>query len=77
MRDAQHGRFEVLTQNGCIVGAPTYLPVGELAVCQPLVGDVPRPSFPDELAATASERWRGRASVSLMSPSVVPRYAAR
>lgn len=66
MRDAQRGHFEVLTQNGCIVGAPTYLPVGELAVCQPLVGDVPRPSFPDALAATASERWRGRASVSLM-----------
>jgi predicted nucleotidyltransferase len=40
--DARQGRFEVLTQNGYIVGAPTYLPVGELALCRPLAGDVPR-----------------------------------
>jgi Nucleotidyltransferase domain len=64
--DARHGRFEIVTQNGYIVGAPTYLPVGELAICQPLIGQLPRPAFPDALAAAAPSRWEGRAAVSLM-----------
>jgi len=64
--DARHGRFEVLMQNGYIAGAPTYLPVGELAISQPIVGEVRRPSFPRQLAASAPERWQGRASVALM-----------
>ena len=33
----------MLTQNGYIAGAPTYLPVGELAVNRPLMGELPRP----------------------------------
>jgi predicted nucleotidyltransferase len=66
LTEARQGRFEVLSQNGYIVGAPTYVPVGELAVCQPIVGEVPRPRFPEPLAATAAERWEGRARVSLM-----------
>jgi predicted nucleotidyltransferase len=65
LRDAQDGRFEVLSQNGCVVGAPTYLPVGELAVAQPIMGEAPRPSFPDRLAETAPDRWTGRAGVAL------------
>jgi predicted nucleotidyltransferase len=64
--DSHTGRFEVLVQNGYIVGAPTYLPVGELAICQRIFGDLPRPAFPDALAASAAARWSGRASVSLM-----------
>ncbi len=66
LAEARQGRFEVLSQNGHIVGAPTYLPVGELALCRPIAGEVPRPGFPGPLAATAAERWRGRARVSLM-----------
>jgi hypothetical protein len=64
--DAEGGRFAVLLQNGHVVGAPTYLPVGELAVCRPIAGEVPRPGFPAALAETAPPRWRGRASVALM-----------
>jgi predicted nucleotidyltransferase len=64
--DARAGRFEVLAQNGYVVGAPTYLPVGELALCHPIAGELPRPEFPDALAETAPVRWRGRASVCLM-----------
>jgi hypothetical protein len=41
--DARRGRFEVLAQNGYIVGAPTYLLVGELAMGRPIMGEVPRP----------------------------------
>jgi hypothetical protein len=39
---------------------------GELALCRPLAGTLPRPGFPDALAAAAPERWRGRASVALL-----------
>ena len=66
LSEAQEGRFEVLSQNGYIVGAPTYLPVGELALCRPIAGELPRPGFPEALAAAAATRWRGRAQVSLM-----------
>ena len=60
LEDARSGRFEVLTQNGHLVGAPTYLPVGELALCRPLSGNLPRPAFPATLAASAASRWDGR-----------------
>jgi predicted nucleotidyltransferase len=66
IEEAEHGRYEELMQNGYIVGAPTYIPVGELALCQPIVGNVPRPRFPQALAASAAKRWQGRASTSLM-----------
>ncbi|HEV7772514.1 MAG TPA: nucleotidyltransferase domain-containing protein [Conexibacter sp.] len=66
LQDAQDGRFEVLSQNGYVAGAPTYVPVGELALARPISGSVPRSSFPDRLAETAPERWKGRASVSLV-----------
>jgi predicted nucleotidyltransferase len=66
-REAEAGRFDVLTQNGYLAGAPTYLPVGELAIAVPLAGEtLPCPAFPAALAAAAHERWRGRASVALM-----------
>ena len=47
LREARAGRFEVLSQNGYLVGAPTYLPVGELALCRSRsAGELPRPGFP-------------------------------
>jgi predicted nucleotidyltransferase len=64
--DAQEGRFEVLSQNGYLVGAPTYVLAGELAVCRPISGELPRPRFPEPLADAAAGRWRGRAGVALM-----------
>jgi predicted nucleotidyltransferase len=66
LENARRGDFEVKPQNGYIVGAPTYVPVGELALCRVISGRLPRPSYPDALAATASERWHARASLSLM-----------
>jgi predicted nucleotidyltransferase len=66
-RDAEEGRFDVVAQNGYLAGAPTYLPVGELAIARPLAGELPRPAaFPGALAAGAPPRWEGRASVALM-----------
>lgn len=65
--DAEQGRFEVLLQAGCLVGAPTYLPVGELACCRPIHGRLEQPAtFPAELAAAAPPTWRGQAGVTLM-----------
>lgn len=69
LREAHEGRFEVLLQNGCLVGAPTYLPVGELAIAVPLAGELPRPRFPEALVASAPGRWNGRAQVALMFAS--------
>jgi predicted nucleotidyltransferase len=63
--DANAGRFAILDQNGYAVGAPTYMSVGELAVAEPIHGRLPRPAFPDALAASAPARWEGRAGVSL------------
>lgn len=66
LEDARTGRFDVLDQNGYIAGAPTYLPVGELAIARSLAGELPRPEFPDALAAAAPGPWLARASVALM-----------
>lgn len=64
--DAREGRFEILTQNGYVVGAPTYLPVGELAIAKSISGELSRPDFPSKLSDTAATRWEGRAGVALM-----------
>jgi predicted nucleotidyltransferase len=66
LRSAERGRFEVVAQNGCLVGAPTYVSVGELATGRPLAGALPRPAYPPALAAAAARRWRDRARVWLM-----------
>ena len=66
LSEAEQGRFEILRQNGYLVGAPTYLPVGELALCRPISGRLPRPDFPRPLAQTAGGSWRGQAGVALM-----------
>jgi hypothetical protein len=66
LREAEAGRFEVPNQAGYVVGAPTYLLVGELAVCQVLRGDLPRPTFPDALRVSAPRWWLGRAVFSLL-----------
>lgn len=75
LADAEQGRFEVLAQNGYLVGAPTYLPVGELALGRPLFGSVPRPAFPERLAHTAPGRWDARAGVALLFAAAHARAA--
>jgi hypothetical protein len=66
LADAEQGRFAVLAQNGYLVGAPTYLPAGELATCRPIAGArLAHPEFPQRLAGLAPARWEGRAAVAL------------
>ena len=64
--EAEAGRFDILAQTGYLAGAPTYLPVGELALGAVVRGDLPRPAFPDALVGTAPPRWEGGARASLM-----------
>jgi predicted nucleotidyltransferase len=64
--EAREGRFEVVAQNGYLAGAPTYLPVGELALNRPVEGDLPDPEFPAALAAAAPARWEDRAALALL-----------
>ncbi len=75
LEDARHGRFEILAQNGCLAGAPTYTAVGELALCRPIRGELPRPAFANALVATAPPRWHGRAQVALMFAGLHARAA--
>lgn len=64
--EAEAGRFDILAQTGYLAGAPTYLPVGELALGVVVCGELPRPAFPEALARTAPPRWEGAARASLM-----------
>jgi hypothetical protein len=66
LSEAYAGRFEVLDQHGSLVGAPSYILAGELALGQPLSGQLPRGEFSGALSASASSYWHGRARVSLM-----------
>jgi hypothetical protein len=75
VEDAERGGFEVLAQNGYLAGAPTYVPVAELALGVPIAGELSRPAYPDALAASASARWRGRAAVALMFAALHARAA--
>lgn len=66
-QDARTGIFDIVVQPGTIVGAPTYLPLGELASCKVLYGDLEQPQgFPAPLAKSASTIWRGKAELNLL-----------
>jgi len=65
LAEAEHGRFRVEPLMFHLVGIPTYLVVAELAVGRVLVGDLPRPGYPDALRRSAPPRWRGFASATL------------
>jgi nucleotidyltransferase-like protein len=77
LSEAHAGRFEMLDQHGCLVGAPTYILAGELALGQPLTGRLPHAAFSDALAASASSYWHGRAQVSLMFAGIYAHTAER
>ena len=63
--EASAGRFEVDRVGGFVAGMATYVLVGELAVGKTLVGELPRPEFPDALREAAPPRWRRDADFSL------------
>ncbi|MEE2038263.1 nucleotidyltransferase domain-containing protein [Nocardiopsis sp. CT-R113] len=65
LAEASRGRFRVEPLMFHLVGIPTYLVVAELAIGRTLVGDLPRPDYPEALRRSAPPVWRGMASATL------------
>ncbi len=65
LAEAEAGRFEVDLVAGHIVGLPTYVLAGELALNRVLTGELPKPAFPQPLRQTAPRWWHGNAAFSL------------
>jgi len=63
--EAEHGRFDKELLLFYVAGIPTYVVMAELALHQVLVGDLPRPSYPEPLADEAARRWKADAIASL------------
>jgi hypothetical protein len=57
-RRAEEGEFERDALLGYLAGIPTYTLSAELAMCQPLHGEMPAAPFPPKLAAAAPPVWR-------------------
>jgi len=54
---AREGQFEVHREVGYVAGIATYVLAGELALGKVLVGELPRPRFPEKLQKNAPPRW--------------------
>ncbi len=65
LAEAERGRFRIEPLMFHLVGIPTYLVVAELALCRTLVGELPRPEYPEELRRNAPSLWRRFASATL------------
>ena len=63
--EAEQGRFKVERLPFYLAGIPTYTVVGELAVARVLVGELPRPAFPEALRVLAPRFWEESARLSL------------
>jgi hypothetical protein len=55
--EAEQGRFEIQREVGYVAGIATYILAGELALCEVLAGELPRPRFPDRLRSSAPPVW--------------------
>jgi hypothetical protein len=75
--EARAGRFEVRREVGYVAGIATYVLAGELAVNEVLHGELPRPTFPDALRATAPPFWTNLAKGALGIGSVHARRGDR
>ncbi len=64
-READGGRFEISREVGHVAGVPTYTLAGELALNKVLVGELPRPAFPEALRESAPPKWRNLARGAL------------
>jgi hypothetical protein len=72
--EASEGRFEIDAEDGWVAGRPTYALVGELATCEVLAGELPRPDFPEALREGAARRWGETAARALeVAEAAAPR----
>jgi len=65
LAEAEQGRFHWEPLMFHLAGIPSYLVVAELALNRVLRGDLPRPSYPAALRASAPGVWRDRAALTL------------
>jgi hypothetical protein len=72
--EAEHGRFRIDREVGYVAGIATYVLAGELAIGRVLMGELPRPAFPDALRAAAPPVWANLADGALRYAEV---YASR
>jgi predicted nucleotidyltransferase len=64
-RAAEKGDWKVFRVPGYLAGMASYVLVGELALGKTLVGELPRPAFPEALRTTAPKTWRWEAGFAL------------
>ncbi|MDQ3871710.1 MAG: nucleotidyltransferase domain-containing protein, partial [Chloroflexota bacterium] len=72
--EAREGRFEIQRLPFYLAGIPTYTVVAELAIGVTLRGELPRPTYPRALSASASRTWHDAAHLSLQAAAA---YAGR
>jgi hypothetical protein len=65
MNEAGEGHFAIEAADDWLAGRPTYALVGELATCEVLSGELPRPEFPAALREPAARRWHEVAARAL------------
>jgi hypothetical protein len=65
LAEAHEGRFEIDLVEGFVAGMPTYALAAELALSEVLVGELPRPGYPEPLRESAPSRWRDVVRFSL------------
>jgi hypothetical protein len=75
--EAEAGRFQVQREVGYVAGIATYVLAGELAINEVLHGELPRPTFPDRLRATAPPFWANLAKGALHIGTVHARRGDR
>jgi predicted nucleotidyltransferase len=63
--EAAEGRFNKELLLFYVAGIPTYVVMAELAIDRVLAGNLPRPSYPGQLATEAGRRWHNDALASL------------
>ena len=63
--EAREGRFVKQLLLFYLAGIPTYTVVGELALNRVLVGELPKPEYPEALALEAERRWHRDALATL------------
>lgn len=75
--EAEAGRFEIQREVGYVAGIPTYILAGELALGRVLVGDLPKPAFPEPLRVSAPPLWFQLAAGALHFAAVYARRQDR
>src|SRR5918996_4749938 len=65
MTEAGGGHLAIEAVDDWVAGMPTYALLAELARCEVLSGELPRPEFPAALREPAARRWREVAARAL------------